>query len=262
MTGTGRGRRSDLSPPTASHSLGPAEVEFKLVPLGPDPERSLQEVVDLDVLAGHDLGPPRRHAIRDVYWDTPAGDLGALRATLRVRQIDGETRFTLKGGGRSKRGLFTRQELEVPADAEGWLSICAELSALGIALPVAAPEPPPLSWPAAAGLVATQDRSTSRLARPVSLRGVEVAELAVDTTEYRFGNRRFTHHEVEIEQHAGAGSIARTLGEALLKLMPAAFAPATEGKYARGLRIARSLGEQATATPQRGPSRARRREIR
>ena len=235
------GRRADASPSSSSPDLGQPEVEFKLVPLGPDPARALAAVADLDALAGHELGPLRRHTIRDVYWDTPAGDLAAIRATLRVREIDGETRFTLKGRGGSQGGLFTRQELEVPANADGWRRIRAELAALGVELPAPSPDRAPSSWPADAGLRATQDRATSRLARVVSLGGVAVAELALDTTEYRFGDRRVTHREVEIEQLPGSGSTARTLGEALLELMPAAFERGTMGKYARGLQLARAM---------------------
>ncbi len=232
-----------------------AEVEFKLSAVGADPDRALADLASLDVLAGHELGPPRRHAIRDVYWDTRTGELGRRRLTLRLREIDGEPRFTLKGGGSSDRGLFRRDELEIPADADGWQVVRDELAGLGIPLP----SPPatatePTAWLAEAGLVPTQDRTTERIARLVYREGLAVAELALDTTRYRFGRQVIPYREVEIEQLAdpGATSAAQTLGEALLALMPGQFERATMGKYARGLQIGRALGDRSDdAAPER-----------
>ena len=220
---------------------GPEEVELKLAVVGEDPAATLVAIAALERLGPARLGRSTRHVIHDRYWDTPDGRLGDRRLTLRLRDVDGRVLFGVKGGGSASDGLFRRRELELPADSAGWAEIRRVLAEAGVPL-----APPPLDssepadWLRAGGLVVTQDRRTDRVARLVRDRDRAFAELALDTTRYRFGERVVTFREVEIEERAGRDT-ARDLGAALLERFPGRLEVATLGKYARGLQLEREL---------------------
>jgi inorganic triphosphatase YgiF len=219
------------------------EIEYKLAVIGDDPQATFDAVGRLDQLAGQRLGPPTRHLIHDRYWDTDDRALGSQRVTLRLREIDGALKFTLKGGGSSSSGLFERQELELPADAASWRVVVQALDGQGVRLRRSRPDSPdPADWPASFGLIVTQDRVTERVVRHAYGAEEPIAELALDTTRYRFGDRTVDYREIEVEQLAGAEESARTLGEALLARFPGRLEPATMGKYHRGLLLERELG--------------------
>ncbi len=230
-----------------SHSDQHVEVEFKLAVVGPDPSAVLAIVAATDEVAGFDLGVGQRQSIRDTYWDTRDGTLARRHVALRTRRLGSADRFTLKSGGRSSGGLFTRRELEVSADAEGWRTIRTELAGRGVVLPERPPvHSAPDAWPLAAGLNVTQKRTTKRIARQVFRDGVAVAELALDTTTYHLRGQQVVHREIEIEELEPTPEteqgVARAIGEALLAGMPGSFEPATMSKYGRGLRLSRQLG--------------------
>ena len=78
-----------------SHLTDAEEVEFKLAVVA-DPAETFDYVARLEQLAGERLGPPTRHTIHDLYWDTADRSLGARRLTLRLRDIDGQLKLTAK----------------------------------------------------------------------------------------------------------------------------------------------------------------------
>jgi inorganic triphosphatase YgiF len=228
--------------PGSPRLCGPEEVELKLAVVGEDPAATLVAIAALERLGPARLGPSTRHVIHDRYWDTPDGRLGGRRLSLRLRDVDGRVLFGLKGGGSASGGLFRRRELERPADPAGWAEIRRILEETGV--PVTRPpldSSEPADWLRAGGLVVTQDRRTDRVARLVHDRDRALAELALDTTRYRFGERVVTFREVEIEERAGRDT-ARDLGAALLERFPGRLEFATLGKYARGLQLERELG--------------------
>ncbi|MCC6176524.1 MAG: CYTH domain-containing protein [Chloroflexi bacterium] len=228
------------------------EIEFKLSVTGGDLDAILEDVASLRSLAGLALDTPRRHHLHDVYWDLSNGSVHEHGLSLRLRHIDDRVLFTVKGGTSSHDGLFLRDELELPATRESWATIRREFAERGVALRddgqrtsagrAGVTTSDPMAWLAAAGLVVTQDRRTERTVRNALRAGVPVAELALDRTRYDFGHMQVDYHEIEIEQiGAGDGSLARRLGEALVKRYPDRLEPSTMGKYRRGLKLERSL---------------------
>lgn len=218
------------------------EVELKLAVVGASPRQLFGEIERLAELDGRQLTPPERHRIHDLYWDTPSRDLGRRHLTLRLRDIDGQLRFTAKGNSRSTQGLFRRDEMELPANRESWGAVYVALRARGA--PLREPDSAgtaPSSWLEDAGLSITQDRSTERVVRYAVRDGERIAELALDAVRYRFGAESRDYFEVEIEQLSGADTCARTLGDALLALFPGRLRAATMGKYSQGLRLEREL---------------------
>jgi inorganic triphosphatase YgiF len=65
-----------------------SEVELKLTVVGDDPDGLLDAVATLDRLGEYELGPVRRHRLRDVYWDTPEKRLREHGLTIRLRRMD------------------------------------------------------------------------------------------------------------------------------------------------------------------------------
>ncbi len=231
------------------------EVEFKLSVVGEHPQATLDAVRRLERVGNQRLGPPIAHQIHDLYWDTDDRALGARGLTLRLRELDSALMFTAKGGGTADSGLFRRQELELPADASSWRRVRSTLEQAGIMLARGQTESPsPADWLAAAGLVVTQDRLTERVVRYVSDREGRTAELALDTTRYRFGEQTVEYREIEIEQ-LGSGPSPRALGEALIAQLPDQLEPASMGKYSRGLQLERELQDAVNRRGHRGTPR-------
>ena len=96
-------------------------------------------------------------------------------------------------------------------------------------------------WPpAGAGLGVIQDRTTERVVRAISDEDGSVAELALDTTRYRLGERTAEYREIEVEQRGGTVAAVRALGEALLAGYPDRLRPAKKGKFGRGMALSRT----------------------
>jgi inorganic triphosphatase YgiF len=212
---------------------------------GSDPEGLFRRIESLQRIGDWSFGPTVEHLIRDLYWDTADGALGHKKITLRLRELDGRLLLTTKGGGVSRRGLFRRRELEVPATMANWRQVFESLVASGaLRSPGSVRGRQPTAWLEAAGLIVTQDRDTVRRARIVTADGMPVAEMAMDLTTYRFGEHIARFREVEIERLAGDENLARSLGERLLCKFPHDLTPSRVGKYSRGRRIERALRQR------------------
>ena len=220
------------------------EVELKLSVIGDDPDALLDEVAELRSLATFRLEPAEGHQLRDVYWDRPDGALRSHKLSLRLRQIDDDPVFTVKGGTSNSDGLFRRYELEVPATRENWHELRAVLSAEGVPVGEQIEGDGPDAWLRNAGFAPTQDRTTRRTIRYVHAESGAArpfAELALDRTRFDFGRVLVDYWEIEIEQLDGGDDAPRALGRALLELYPGRLEPSTMGKYSRGLTIEREL---------------------
>jgi inorganic triphosphatase YgiF len=220
------------------------EVELKLSVTGDDPEAFLNEIAALPELGGMRLGPPSAHRLHDIYWDIEDGGLDAHKLSLRLRDIDGQLVFTVKGGSTSSAGLFSRYELEVPATAENWPAVRAVLIGEGATLGLDMAGDEPTTWLRAAGLHPTQDRVTRRTIRyafTAPTADQPLAELALDRTRFDFGKALVDYWEIEIEQLGGGDDAPRAIGLALMAKYPDRLEPSTMGKYSRGLAIEREL---------------------
>jgi inorganic triphosphatase YgiF len=228
------------------------EIEFKLAVLDPG---VLDELGSWRELAGFQLQPAMPRQIHDRYWDTPGAQLALAGSNLRLRQLDDQELFTLKGGATVTDGLFSRSELEVPANPSGWLALTAELRRLGLTTPplnddVASPR----RWLAAAGFAIVQDRETQRRRLFARLENQPVAEIALDTTTFHLPAVDVTIREIEIEALTGASEQVVQIGTALAERLAGRVRPGLVGKFGAGLQLAARLDGFATSTPALQPA--------
>jgi inorganic triphosphatase YgiF len=224
------------------------EVELKLTVVSDDPDTVLDRVEELEQIGPLSFGPPVHHLLHDLYWDLPDFSLRARHLSIRLRQIDDRLVFTAKGGTSSADGLFRRYELEVPATIDSWHELRGVFRDEGVRLHDGAAGGEPADWLSAAGLVVTQDRATRRTARFGSIQGQSTAEghstaaveMALDRTQFRFGDLTREYREIEIEQIDPGVSLSE-LGDELMGLFPGQLQLSTMGKYSRGLLIERQL---------------------
>jgi inorganic triphosphatase YgiF len=215
------------------------EIEIKLVA---GDATVLDELAGLDRLASYSLRPAPTLEIRDRYWDTPDGQLRACRFSLRIREQAGGLWLTAKGPGTIEDGLARHSELELPADAAGWQTVCRHLERSGVVLSAARSDGnDPAAWLTAAGLVVTQERCTNRRVMLASRDGRDVAELALDVTTYHLGIYEVVFREIEAESLSGETRHVLAIGEALQARFGERVAVSDRNKYARGLELARRL---------------------
>lgn len=191
------------------------EVEATLAVTSESPGEVAERIEALDGVGGHPLEWRGWEELRDVYLDTPRGDLGEHGLALRLRRGEAGWTVTLKGEARpAPGGGVERSELEAAWSGDGWRLVLEELQRLGVA-PSSVSDADDTSAPGTApvdpvqavrsvGLVVVQDRRTlRRTARvlPTGAGGREpVAHLAVDTVRYRpRSGRTVVHREVEVE---------------------------------------------------------------
>ncbi|MCC7106285.1 MAG: hypothetical protein IT307_14180 [Chloroflexi bacterium] len=95
-----------------------------------------------------------------------------------------------------------------------------------------------MTWFRRAGLVLIQHRSTERIARLARRDGLELAEVALDTTTYHLRTGDRTVREVELEAVGAAGEDEpRALAESLMAAYPGQLEPSSVGKLRRGLEL-------------------------
>lgn len=218
------------------------ELEIKLTVAAAGPAGPEAFLADLgareDLGAGYRLGPARRLAIRDVYYDTADGRLRAARVAFRVRRAGSAVLVTVKRPVRQVGGLSQREEYEAPLGPE---TLQAALERAGTAdvaaaVPVADLAAGGRAGPLAPILVAV----TERLSRPVTRAGAVVATLAIDRVAYEELPGAPVYCDVEVEA-APAGTeadlhqIAALLSEAA-RAAGVRLEPGRESKLSRGLR--------------------------
>jgi len=224
----------------------PREIESALVVCSEAPGEVLDAVAALTGIAGLELRPRPDEAIRDRYFDTPDGRLGAREVALRVREVDGRTLLALKGPTGPGEGGEGRDELEEDWLGRAWETLRSELGR-DVALPAVAPADDPVEALRLAGLELVQERHTARRVRDVVPPGGgrRLAELAVDTVDFRVAGQPVRHHEVEVEAKAPEGAAAvPAVVEALAGRFWPALRPWPYGKLPTGKAVEALLAER------------------
>lgn len=226
------------------------EAEAALVIVADAAESVADRISRLTVLAGYHLVPRGTRHIHDVYFDAPDGALQAQRVALRIRELDGAAWVTLKGPSQPiDWGGKERLEIELPWSQDAAKRILAELAGRRFTLPARDQRfdaSRPVQTMLALGLHAIQDRQVRRRARDVVVqrRPLVLAELAIDSVTYQFGDRQIHHCEVEVETKSRDGSRAgRAVVEGLLSAHGSALRSWPYGKLATGKAIERLLRE-------------------
>jgi len=211
------------------------EVEIKLhvePEIDGGPAHFFDQVAKVASLGDLPLGPARRIALRDVYFDTADHALAKTGAGLRLRMEDDQALVTLKLSHRQDGALAARQEYEEPLTSEGLEGILAQLR------PVIGPEPIPLdrfaSGRTAGPLQPVLDVVTDRLARSVG----EVAVLTLDRVTYP-GLTVQSYWDIEVESRTGenAEPFLRRVERELTALAKGRLSPGSISKLERGLRL-------------------------
>lgn len=220
---------------------GPREVESKLLISVESPTGTLRRLAELRSVGRYHLVPEAARRIHDSYLDLAEGLLGQQRIGVRLRQGGGTTLVTLKADSRDHAATSDRLEIELPWSRSALDEVFAELARHGIALPpppedVSAGEP--LDHLSRLGFAVVQQRDLTRLPRAVLLpddpRG-PLAEMAIDTVVYHFGDDSFRVHEVEVEaKGSGDRSVVEEVTAALLDAFPDELRPWRYGKLPTG----------------------------
>lgn len=223
------------------------EIELALVICAPQPQRIVDKLGALTELGSYSLRPAEDKAICDIYVDTPDGALGTRQLSLRVRQVNGRERLTLKGGAEAVSGLKVRRELELDYEPEALLAIRAELEREGVHFPAAEMafrQEGALAALRSWGLVVIQERRNSRQAREVTTDGAIVAEMTLDAVTFCFRGPPIRHYEIEIELKPGVSpQAAREVAELLRARFPDSLRPWTVAKLTLGMWLERLQAE-------------------
>lgn len=159
-------------------------------------------------------------AMETTYYDTPAGDLGRLRWTLRRRYENGTAVCTLKTPG--ENGGRGEWELECPAIEEAVPGLC-KLSGIRELLLLAE-----------AGLIPVCGARFTRQAGSLKAEGCTL-ELAVDSGVLLGGGRELPLCEIEAELKDGSEEAAVTFAAGLAAKYGLTAEP--RSKYRRALMI-------------------------
>lgn len=217
---------------TASPGEGAGpEVEATLAVVSDSPGEVARRIASLRRAGPYPLRWRPAADLRDVYVDTPDGELRARGLALRLRREDGAWTLTLKGDARRvSGGAVERTEVEGGWSEEGAAPVAAEMEERGVdggGLRSAAGTRRPVEALRAAGFRVVQDRKTARRRADVLPPGADgeggedpVAELCVDVVRFRGASgRTLVHREVEVEAAPASppdlpGRIAGELREA------------------------------------------------
>jgi hypothetical protein len=244
----GKPRRERIRFPT------PREVEATLIICSEEPELIAREIAGLGSIKHYRLFPQDSQEIHDRYFDTPEHALQSQRLGLRIREVGGMHLIALKGSSETSGwGSAERLEIEEIWSENAVRRMVRELRNRRVQLP---PLPEdfsrvdPLDVMTRLGLEVIQDRETHREIRTIVFAGKEkgrvLAELAIDSVAYHFGDRKIRHHEVEIEAKAEGGSEAiERVTKGLMGMYEATLRPWKYSKLATGKAIEKLLKEGA-----------------
>jgi len=158
------------------------EIEAALIVQASNPPDVFARVRVLDSLAGYELRRESVLHLRDLYLDTPTGELRTRALAVRSRHVDGSRLLTFK----ADLGDRERMEVEGADSSDTRRRIQAEMRRRGVRLDFS-------------DLVPTQERETTREVVGVTGPSGRIAELALDSVTYHVGPRTVRVFEVEIE---------------------------------------------------------------
>ena len=186
------------------------------------------------------LGAIESRQIHDYYFDTHDNRLGKAGIALRVRQQNGKQQLSIKAKEQTaENGLSQRFEWDQPWQADTFSRLFDELAELGVsATPVAFNNTDSVALMQLAGFEIIQDRSTQRIARPLTCPQVKgEMELALDHTCYQVGRNHaesIDHFEIELEIHESHAPHAQTIVNVLHNDYPVLI-PWSHNKLITGL---------------------------
>jgi adenylate cyclase class IV len=104
------------------------EIEASLILYGESLERNIKKLSGLKKIANYYLSGKKTQRIHDIYFDTRSNDLLEAGFGLRIRNINGKDKITLKGNSeRANWGGVQRLEIEHDWGAQAWFDIISFL---------------------------------------------------------------------------------------------------------------------------------------
>ncbi len=222
------------------------EIEATLVVVHDDPQRVLEKVSALRSLGPYRFSPGVVLTLQDTYYDTPSRLLSSRRVAVRIRHVGEMHLFCIKRDEQvDVAGTAFRDEMETP-----WSRQCIDhlFPVLHLLQGCSYEVPPETCSPgeclACLGLIAVQERETTRILMDASLPGGPcsgpVAELALDRVSYAIGGCRILHYEIEVEARtADASTSVREISTLLISRFGDTLQTWRYNKLATGFAIER-----------------------
>ncbi len=230
------------------------EIEAALIICAENPQAVVEQIAGMTSIGNYHLLPEDSSTLHDFYFDRPDGALQTREWALRLRESEAARWLALKGPSRptSWGGGVERIEFEAPWSKDAVINVVKELTHSGIDIP----------WPSQDfdytrpsrimvrfGLEVVQERVNRRRLRYIVKSGdsdsnlTPLAELAVDSVVYCFGDRKVGYHEVEIEAKAedGGATLIKTVMEDLVAMYAPTLRKWDHSKLVTGYAIERLL---------------------
>ena len=188
------------------------EKEITLAICSETPELIAEQICQLTEIGGFPLRFAGNLFMKDLYFDTHDRALKSRGWALRLREINGAHLIALKGPSRiTESGIVERFELEDAWSPETFLQILEEIRSEGYNFDIHEESrefSDPIRKIEAAGFRLIQARETLRRLIDVFTfpQNSRMAELAVDTVNYRFNTTTIKHYEVELESKSEFGA--------------------------------------------------------
>jgi inorganic triphosphatase YgiF len=223
------------------------EIEAKLLVRSGDMERVKPQLLSLQALGPYVVREPPDPLtrIQDTYYDTPDRSLRRRGVSLRIREVDGITKITLKGQSSQDGALHMREEVEKESDARAVARILMLLGHRGLisadlvdSVVGLVGDDPVATFPLC-GLSPIAAVDNTRHLREVVADELTVASLSLD--EIRLSCEQESRRELEIEIEAISPS-ARTAVEEMARELqhryPGIVEPTRLSKLERALMLA------------------------
>ncbi len=228
------------------------EKEITLVICSETPELIAEQIGRLTEIDEFTLRSAGNLFMKDSYFDTHDRALKSHGWALRLREIEGGHLIALKGPSRiADSGMVERFEIEDAWSAETFLQILAEIRSAGYNFDIqekSGESSDPIRKIEAAGFRLIQARETSRHLIDIFKRHQNslVAEMAVDTVNYRFDITTIRHYEVELESKSECGGeVVETLARKLQSFFKTELRLWPHSKLATGWALESLLEEES-----------------
>jgi hypothetical protein len=188
------------------------EREAKLALVGEGRAELFSALLTSDLLVGCTAIGFRRLLLDDEYYDLPGEPLVERDSALRLRRCDEEGEHSMwlafKGpAGERGASAVARVELEAEWSPAFLTEILAQVRSIGVELDarIVPDASSPRRCLEALGLHRIQARRTDRRATDLSRSGAVIAELVLDSVDYRLEGFTVLHREIEIEARGETG---------------------------------------------------------
>ena len=202
------------------------EIEASLILYGEFLEKNIKKLSGLKKIANYYLSRKKTQHIHDIYFDTRSNDLLDAGFGLRIRNINGKDKITLKGNSkRTNWGSVQRMEIEHDWGEQGWFDIISFLKKNITHLKFETDfddSVNAITMLRQHGFKIIQERKNKRVSRFVCIKQkceTPIAELSVDSLIFILKDSKINSFEIEIELTQSDNlNVLKSLMEELISL--------------------------------------------